>query len=515
MSFSSQTPIRGTARGHAEAIYEWARAQGCKRPSHVRHYLETVYELAPRLNLNPDVMVAQSVLETSEGGAPWASRWWQERCNPAGIGITGSKLQNEASRDFKNGEAAARAHLLHLSLYVHGDAVPDGFETSEDPRWNAAIEAGYAGIATTLDDLTDRWAKDNRYAEKIAERLGSMEEAGLLGTAPSSSRPETPSSHGHSLPKRPAVPSGYTRYDWPGLENPVYLPDWIKVEIRLIPKKQGWTSGIPSKAHVKTTWHDTGNPNSNADGEWDFANNGRPGAAAASYNGVFDDRKVIITQRFDELVGHARNDQACRTSYAFEQAWGGKINFAKSVEVGCAVHGAVCAAKGWEVDTALVQHNHWPQGPKGEHKNCPGQIRGKNIWSTVVKQASIAAATARAAAGGGGQPVDPFPSPIPVPVLDEISSSAGLAPFRVHDPATDITYIWLGDRARAIQSTGRYQTEDVEGERVGPDVKQGEEFDVDFIYEHGGEWWFYTPFGTRIREQDVERIRDNKGSEEA
>ena len=511
MPYTPHTPIRGSSRGNANDLARWANDRGCLRPNDVQQYLDTVYDLAPRLDLNPDVVVAQSILETSENGSPWASHWWRESVNPAGIGITGDKVQNLASRDFGNGEAAARAHLLHLSLYVHGKTVPDGFTTSEDPRWDAAIQAGYAGIATTLDDLVGTWAEDAvepndplTYADKIAARLDAMEDAGLLaGTG----RPD---------PHTPQIPDGYTEYEWPGLENPVYLPDWIDVELKIIPKKKGWTSGIPSNAHVKTSWHDTGNDKTNADDEWAFANNGRPGVAAASYNGIFDDRKVIICQRFDELVGHAGNDEACRTSYAFEQAWGwdreNPVDFEKSLEVGAAVHAAVCVAKGWKVDTALVQHNYWPQGPKGEHKNCPGQIRRKNIWSTVVKETAAAAERVR------GFPKDPgpkYPAPSPIPALDAISSSEGIAPFRVHDPSTDTTYIWVGDRARATQKTGRYRTEDIDGDRVGPDIRQGEEFDVDFMYSHGGEWWFYTPYGTRIREADVERIRDYKGAEEA
>ena len=435
MPYTPDTPIRGTSRGNADDLASWAKARGCKRPTDVHRYLETVYDLAPRLDLNPDVVVAQSILETSENGAPWASYWWQERCNPAGIGIPGIKLQNEASRDFKHGEAAARAHLLHLSLYVHGATVPEGFQEFEDPRWQAAIEKGYAGIASTLLDLVDTWADDPHYAEKIAARLNAMEKAGLLGASIGPSRPETPE-----------IPDGYTRYEWPGLENPVYLPDWIQVEVKIIPSKPGWTSGTPSHEHTRTTWHDTGNDTTDADDEWGWANNGRPDGEPASYNGIFDDRKVIICQRFDELVGHARNNEACRTSYAFEHAWGKhdkkvKVDFDRSLEVGYAVHAAVCVAKGWEVDTALVQHHYWPQGREQEHKDCPGQIRGKDIWSRVVRETVAAAARVR---GLAQDPGPEFPPPSPIPVLDAISSREGIAPFLVHDPATDTTYVWSG-----------------------------------------------------------------------
>ncbi len=181
MPFSSSDSLRGPARSSAQALSTWAIDRECARPGDVRQYLDTVYGLAPRLNLNPDIIAVQSIHETTIDGAPWASHWWQARCNPAGIGITGDPEQNALSRDFGNGVAAARAHLLHLSLYVNGATVPAGFSTSEDPRWDAAIDAGFAGIASNLADLTNTWARDDDYAEKIARRLNNLERESIIG----------------------------------------------------------------------------------------------------------------------------------------------------------------------------------------------------------------------------------------------------------------------------------------------------------------------------------------------
>jgi hypothetical protein len=181
MPFSSSDSLRGPARSSAQSLTAWAIDRDCARPGDVRQYLETVYELAPQLNLNPDIIAVQSVHETTVEGAPWASHWWQARCNPAGIGITGDPAQNALSRDFGNGVAAARAHLLHLSLYVNGEAVPAGFSTNEDPRWDAALAAGFAGIASRLADLTNTWARDDDYAEKIARRLNNLEREAIFG----------------------------------------------------------------------------------------------------------------------------------------------------------------------------------------------------------------------------------------------------------------------------------------------------------------------------------------------
>jgi hypothetical protein len=300
----------------------------------------------------------------------------------------------------------------------------------------------------------------------------------------------------------------YKEYKWPGLKNPVYLPDWIKVEVKLITNSR-FRSNIASNAHRFTTFHDTGNPNTMADGEWTWANNGRQGAGVGGYNGIFDSHKVIICQPFDEVVWAAGTPEGNRTSYHFEMAFGGGQDFAKVLEVGYAVHGAVIASKGWNTDTSLVKHQYW------YGKWCPAQILNRGIWSTVVKNVSEAAAEAQRAAAG---PItDPVPQPVyakpsPIPALDKISMAEGVAPQRVTDPSSGVTFIWIGDRVKALKDTPRYRYATKDGEKIGPDIKQGDEFDADWLFEADGAWWLYTPFGTRVIADDTQRISDVKGA---
>ena len=295
-------------------------------------------------------------------------------------------------------------------------------------------------------------------------------------------------------------------HTWPGLANPVYLPDWITVQVKLITHER-FRSFVKSSAKTRDTWHDTGNPNTTTDGEWTWANNGREGAGVGGYNGIFDSHKVIICQPFDEVTWAAGTPEGNRTSYHFEMAFGGGQDYAKVLEVGYAVHGALCAAKGWNVDTSLVKHQYW------YGKWCPGTILNKGIWSEVVKQTSIAAANARAAAGGSPgptpTPAPTWPAPSVIAALDAVSKGTGIAPFQITDNGTD--FIWVGDRVRVKNPTGRYRFADT-SEKIGPDLKTGDEFDVDWIFQHDGGWWFYTPFGTRIDGKDVERISDTKGA---
>ena len=290
----------------------------------------------------------------------------------------------------------------------------------------------------------------------------------------------------------------------PGLDKPLYLPDDIPVEVKIIPARGNWWRGGKTIGHTKTTWHDTGNPKTNADAEYRWAAGGRQGGVPGGYNGIFDDRKIIITQPFDEVVGHAGNSTGNRTAYAFEQAWGGSVDFARSLEVGYALHGAVIAAKGWETDTALVQHHYW----SGKH--CPGQIRNRGLWSAVVKGVTEAASAAkRAASPDTPAPGPAWAKPAIIPELDAISKSEGIAPFFVDGGGARWT--WVGDRVRVIKPTKRYQRANMSAESVGPDLKVGEEFDLDWVTNYEGADWGYTPWGTRILMADVERISDTKG----
>jgi hypothetical protein len=176
MTYTAQTPIKGLARGDPDRIADWAYERGAYRPDFLAAYLAMIYHLAPELGINADIVAAQSHLETDG----WRSHWWKERGNPGGIGITGDPAQNAASHTFATGDEAAIAHVAHLGLYVGADVPPDWAQL--DPRWDAAIAAGYRGIATTLEDLNGRWAvdPDNNYHGKIAARLNLMDSAGLL-----------------------------------------------------------------------------------------------------------------------------------------------------------------------------------------------------------------------------------------------------------------------------------------------------------------------------------------------
>lgn len=302
--------------------------------------------------------------------------------------------------------------------------------------------------------------------------------------------------------------AGYTAHDWshigfPG--GPVYLPDSIPVEIKIISSSvPGWTSGQKLRGQTKTTWHDTGNPSSTASSEWGWAaNGGRAGInSPGSYNGIFDPTKIIISQRFDELVGHAGTPNGNRQGWAFEQAFGN--GFEAGLRVGAALHGGICAAMGWSVDTALVKHQYW------SGKWCPGQILNRGMWSQVVKMTSDAAlAAAGAAAGGKIPPTAPvYAKPVPIPELQTAmkGKTDDTAPYRVDGDGWVALYV--SDRVKAIKDTPRLRYSSGT-EEVGGPVKAGEEFDVSWLLiSTNFPDTYLTPWLTRIRAADTVRVGD-------
>lgn len=303
---------------------------------------------------------------------------------------------------------------------------------------------------------------------------------------------------------------GYTAHNFPGFpRNPVYLPDDIPVEIKIIPSSvAGWTSGTRFTGQQQTTWHDTGNTRSNANGEWSWAAGGGRADinSPGSYNGIFDPTKIIICQRFDEIVGHA-STAAGNRSWAFEQAFGN--GFDGGLRIGAALHGGIIAAMGWSTDTALVQHRYW------SGKWCPGQILNRGIWSQVVKMTSDAALAATRAANGGTAPPDApvYAAPVPIPELEAYKGQPDTEiPYRVDGDGWAAIYI--GDRVRATRATRRRRYS-AGAEDIGALIKPGEEFDVDWLLiSPDFPDTYYSPWGTRIRAEDTERVSDVKAAAE-
>ena len=166
----SAATILHPPRGTIDSVYSWGVNPTIERVTEFIKYIEEVFRLAPLVGIDPAIVVAQSAHETGD----WTSYWWRARLNPAGIGITGDPIQNEASHTWQNGTDAARAHIAHLLVYVTGP-MPAALEWDKhkvgrienvDPRFFAYRESfGERAAAKTIADLTRKWAVDPNYGK--------------------------------------------------------------------------------------------------------------------------------------------------------------------------------------------------------------------------------------------------------------------------------------------------------------------------------------------------------------
>ena len=167
MTMKTTDLLGGSARGAAAIALAAATAAGALRPTETNAYITEVFRLAPIVGLDPAIIVAQAVHETDF----FRSYWWEARLNPAGIGITGDTAQNEASRVWATGTDSARSHIAHLLLYVTGRIDRGGLTVADDPRYAAYVAAyGNTAVATTIADLSTKWAVGADYADGICRR---------------------------------------------------------------------------------------------------------------------------------------------------------------------------------------------------------------------------------------------------------------------------------------------------------------------------------------------------------
>jgi uncharacterized protein YraI len=169
--FAATNPIIGPTRGSVDQVMGYAKRRGSQRMDDLRDYVTEIYRLAPQIGFDPAILIAQSELETNG----WTSKWWVQRLNPAGLGITGDPKQELTSATFANGTLAARAQIAHMHAEVIGSAqaLPDILQ-GVDATYQAPFRAGWAGTIRTIHDLAGTWAADSAYDTKIVKRANEI-----------------------------------------------------------------------------------------------------------------------------------------------------------------------------------------------------------------------------------------------------------------------------------------------------------------------------------------------------
>jgi hypothetical protein len=160
---NSSSPIVGAATGTLSEALAFVKHHA-KRFDDAIEYVNAVFEFAPKAGIDPAIVIAQSAHETGN----YTSDAWVTRLNPAGLGITDGP---DLGIGFATGRDAALAQLVHLSAYSQSPLAPalKAFKKL-DARYQAVFDQGWQNTVRTLNDLTGKWATDQDYPQKIAQK---------------------------------------------------------------------------------------------------------------------------------------------------------------------------------------------------------------------------------------------------------------------------------------------------------------------------------------------------------
>lgn len=438
----------------------WARRQSSSRLADVDAYLEQLDTLCSNYGLNFAALAAQSAHET----ANWTSHWWRTDLNPAGIGIMDGG--NNQKLSYQNGRDAARAHVYHMLLYTIGTpergSVAAGWRNL-DPRASAVESSKIFKKARTVKDLAGTWASDKNYAIEIQNKMVDIFTAQGVAT----------------------------------VNLPIYR--------EIISSGRNFPNQKLSHDKLWITVHETANrnPGANARMHKNFVVGGG-GTYNVSFHFAVDDKEAWQMMRLDEVAWHAsdgcnnkQTDVGCFGSIAIETCVNSDSNWQKTVENLIELIAAIImgnnrldygTANGSRFSADRIgTHNKWAD----DKKWCPTNILNQNLMPFIV--------------AGVRQKVSGIP---PKEIYEKPSRPAFMENPEELEKAIDremsgTTLYACKRRYTAAKDTPRLKHTGQDSPKVGPDIKKGETFAGEFVYQSNGKWWVLTAFGTRIRMEDL------------
>jgi flagellum-specific peptidoglycan hydrolase FlgJ len=157
----------GSPRYTQREATSYARSVGASR--YIMRTIPIYYDLAPRIGIAPDVLVAQSILETGRGRYGGDSKPW----NMAGIKKGGNV--GDAPRDFerpRTPRAGVRMHVNHMAAYTGKRTIGKPHDRFYDAR---AAQKNRGWWVKRISQLGGgAWATDPAYSRKIRSILDDM-----------------------------------------------------------------------------------------------------------------------------------------------------------------------------------------------------------------------------------------------------------------------------------------------------------------------------------------------------
>ncbi len=158
--------ILGGARHSKAKVERYARSKDSTNV--IMRTIPIYYEMAPRRNIAPDVLVAQAMVETGYGHYGGDSELWNM------AGIKKGDTTGDEPRDFEKpatARAGVRMHVNHMAAYTGKKPIGtphDRFYVAREAQQNR----GY--WVRNIGQLGGVWATDTSYDDKIRSVLYGM-----------------------------------------------------------------------------------------------------------------------------------------------------------------------------------------------------------------------------------------------------------------------------------------------------------------------------------------------------
>jgi hypothetical protein len=160
--------ILGAPRYSQSTVESYARSINCSR--YIMKAIPIYYRLAPRRNIAPDVLIAQSIVETGRGHYGGVSKPW----NMAGIKKGGTD-RGDDPKDFEVPQSAyqgVRMHVNHMAAYTGKRPIGEPHDRFYDARAAQEQRGWWVRRISQLGDGI--WAEGPTYASNIRTHLDNM-----------------------------------------------------------------------------------------------------------------------------------------------------------------------------------------------------------------------------------------------------------------------------------------------------------------------------------------------------
>lgn len=293
----------------------------------------------------------------------------------------------------------------------------------------------------------------------------------------------------------------------PGLPGGPLVTEY-PIFINLVPARNTrQRPGIPARTPRRSVQHGSGNPNSTAKGEIAYIVNGADGRQA-SYHYSTDWNEAWVGVPLNEVTWQAADGAGPGNMNGFSNemaenkaAWADTIKRDRMIFIAADLMGRTAARLG-----AVKPEQHWDFNyMAADRHDCPNFLRHTpGAWDRYVAQWHASRTDELARMNGGSSPE---PQPAPEPAYATPVPITGLDPAKVVQVVDGSTFYRAGYKVKAIRDTPRLRYANAASESVGPIIKAGETFGIDYIFiADDGLPYAYSPWHTRIRAADIEAV---------